>query len=753
MILPNDILIRATSDGQTVWVSQRMVCEACGVSDEYFNKKARPAYKSALPLSWQKITNQSEFFLGKKNGKAWRWGCKGGQYYYDLDHIPNRQPTCYRDKLPAKDDLIAAVEEQNLRGSRERQTEQRRMIREQVQLLIDNTDIAYYEEYTIGDKAIFTPSKARQMATSAAWCRFLKRALTLNEYKQLGFPTQADFLALCVELLAEAALEGMKIKSADSLRKKISGMPDDPGQLRDWLVSGKYCNDNRRIIGKFELVDYTTGEVMKMDAHEAAIMTYWLNPGGSEKGTKQELSQLYAGDMEAIGIVPVKPSTFNHYTNTWSRKMLSAKERHGKKHFKDTYRPYVPARPLEFANSLWASDGSGVVPYRYQDQYGKWRMMKIYVMLISDVGSRYIAGYAVSRKGLHLEDGTMLRQAMRMALLDNGKTEVLDFISDNHGAYTGETSKEYLQSVCRNFRTIKPGNSQANPAEMLFRLFKRKFKSYFNLPETSWNAKSLESMANPDYYNIMALPTYTEAIEKLAHAIREWNNARMQNGLTPAEWFHTLKNGQAGQYTDRQYRRITGEVSKRDLSYLRSILTLERDGKEYKFDIPSDAATVALIAQHMGYAPSFQSRVYWNADGADVYTLDGVYMFTCPPAPLASKSMTEATPDSLRALAYYDLKGSEFENMVDEFVEDVEAAKAVMVRGYDFNIHDSGTKEDYNAMREHIQAAEYNKAQAHRDARERKAAERQERKAAKALEDAALTFKKRRISDISKYTK
>ena len=246
--------------------------------------------------------------------------------------------------------------------------------------------------------------------------------------------------------------------------------------------------------------------------------------------------------------------------------MLSAKERHGKKHFKDTYRPYVPAKPLEFANSLWASDGSGVVPYRYQDQYGKWRMMKIYVMLISDVGSRYIAGYSVSRKGLHLEDGTMLRQAMRMALLDNGKTEVLDFISDNHGAYTGEASKAYLQRVCRNFRTIAPGNSQANPAEAMFRLFKRRFKSYFKLPETSWNARSLESMANPDYYDIMALPTYTEAIEKLTVAIREWNNTRLENELTPSEWFHTLKNDRAGQYTDRQYRRITGEMSKRDLT-------------------------------------------------------------------------------------------------------------------------------------------------------------------------------------------
>jgi len=84
----------------------------------------------------------------------------------------------------------------------------------------------------------------------------------------------------------------------------------------------------------------------------------------------------------------------------------------------------------------------------------------------------------------------------------------------------------------------------------------------------------------------MALPTYTEAIEKLTVAIREWNNTRLENELTPSEWFHTLKNDRAGQYTDRQYRRITGEMSKRDLSYLRSILTLERDGKEYKFGHP-----------------------------------------------------------------------------------------------------------------------------------------------------------------------
>lgn len=161
MILPNDILIRATSDGQTVWVSQRMVCEVCVIDPEYLRRKCRYEYMQVLPPSWRKVADQADFFLGDKPGKAWRWGRKGGQYYYDYDHIPNRKPTCYRDMLPSKEELIGAVEGQNLRGSRERQAEQRRMIREQVQLLIDNTDITYYEEYKVGDLAVYTQDKAR----------------------------------------------------------------------------------------------------------------------------------------------------------------------------------------------------------------------------------------------------------------------------------------------------------------------------------------------------------------------------------------------------------------------------------------------------------------------------------------------------------------------------------------------------------------------------------------------------------------
>ena len=61
MIQPNDILIRETSDGQTVWVSQRMVVEGCGVSEYYLRVACRDRYKQSLPASWQKVAVQSDF--------------------------------------------------------------------------------------------------------------------------------------------------------------------------------------------------------------------------------------------------------------------------------------------------------------------------------------------------------------------------------------------------------------------------------------------------------------------------------------------------------------------------------------------------------------------------------------------------------------------------------------------------------------------------------------------------------------------
>ena len=89
--------------------------------------------------------------------------------------------------------------------------------------------------------------------------------------------------------------------------------------------------------------------------------------------------------------------------------------------------------------------------------------------------------------------------------------------------------------------------------------------------------------------------------------------------------------------------------------------------------------------------------------------------------------------------------------MVDGFVEDVEAAKAVMVRGYDFNIRDNATKEDYNAMHEQISAAEYERGRAKLEAKKQRARERE--KADQVQQQAVIDYHKNHISDLSKYIK
>ena len=101
--------------------------------------------------------SSTEFFLGKKEGKAWRWGRKGGQYYYDYDHIPNRKPTCYRDLLPSKEELIAAVEDQKLDSSRTRRNRIVDTLDEKVKNYESVDDFIYFSTFDGSRGYFLTP--------------------------------------------------------------------------------------------------------------------------------------------------------------------------------------------------------------------------------------------------------------------------------------------------------------------------------------------------------------------------------------------------------------------------------------------------------------------------------------------------------------------------------------------------------------------------------------------------------------------
>ncbi|SDE40250.1 hypothetical protein SAMN05421544_10895, partial [Riemerella columbipharyngis] len=86
---PTDIITRKTDGTETLWLSQRLVMEVCGISEEYL-KFIRNKYKSSVPSCYQ---NRETL---PATGKAWRWAKINNAFYYDLAFIPNRKPAYYR---------------------------------------------------------------------------------------------------------------------------------------------------------------------------------------------------------------------------------------------------------------------------------------------------------------------------------------------------------------------------------------------------------------------------------------------------------------------------------------------------------------------------------------------------------------------------------------------------------------------------------------------------------------------------------
>ena len=67
---PTDIIIRKTDGTETLWLSQRLVMEVCGISESYFEKAVRDRYKKSVRSC--DLAKSKEFL--PDSGKAWDSG-------------------------------------------------------------------------------------------------------------------------------------------------------------------------------------------------------------------------------------------------------------------------------------------------------------------------------------------------------------------------------------------------------------------------------------------------------------------------------------------------------------------------------------------------------------------------------------------------------------------------------------------------------------------------------------------------------
>lgn len=632
--------------------------------NEYLRTKGRSNYKLSVSPC-----HRSKDIL-PDTGKAWRYARINGQFYYDFDRIPDRKDTRYRSRLGNRDELLQAMDE--LIATEQRYSEQCaiRSVEDYVKARIRNTDILRFRYYEINGVCKYNKDKAKELAEAIAWARSIKELVANGGYKDFGYRTKEDFYKACAQILHKKKLEGFAVTTGGSLRKKLVYFPEDEMEQYDFFVSGRYGNDNARKIGKCKLVDEETGEIKRFDIHEALILKLWMNFGSPAKESKIDLWDRYEQDIAYLGEKALSYSTFCHYTNMYNTRLKTYRERHGWKAFASTFLSYIPTENLRYGNSLWCADGSGTLAYSYLDRTGKLRSMRLYIIMVTDVATGKIVGWAPASIGQHKETPEMVRKAVLMGLRSCGKREIMEFVSDNHGAFTGTESVEFLTQVCRKVRTIEPGNSQANYAETQFRLFKKTIRSEFNWLGSSWDSKDIENTANEDYLNAESFPSYAEVIEQVSRKIEEWNNRVMQCGETRSELYAESLHPEAQEIDPRVWRHVAGNYTEQEITRQRGNIVISKAGQKYMFEIPDVALVGDVIRDYLGYAATVRCQMYWDAEECDLYTMDDRFMFTCFAARKASKSEAEETEQNVRNLGHHVWRKAAQVEAVEQYEKD-----------------------------------------------------------------------------------
>lgn len=699
----NNIIVK----NNTIWLPEPLIMERLKISYNYI-RRARCNFKKTL----RKSQTNMQFF--PDNGNSWRYGKINSIFYYDYDRIPDRNPNHYRSQLPTRAALVNMYNEQKRQNKQNTNDVIKKALWSTATAVTNNEDINYYCYHA---PVNFAPNKANQLAQARQLCNTIRAWTECRKYKKHGIKKKEDFFKIAAELTNEKQLEGLKIDTPKSLRKRLYYQwPEDRETQLKSLISKKYGNNNRSLIGKQKVVDIETGEIMQFDIHEAVIYNAWMNPGAANKLHKTQVYNNYLVECQDLDIDPVAERTVQHHLNKFHNRALMSYERDGNDHFTNKYKPYIPQFKPNYSSSLWVADFSGTkLMYRYKKTV--WRAGKKvsqitsgswYMLRIVDAATDYIVGWGLIENG---EDWKHLLPALNMALEQNDNHAACELVTDNGPAFTSNEGKTRLAMLFNKHRCIAVGNKQANKAEMYVRLLSDKARKFANWAMLGFYSRHPDNVANPDYMDLKQLPWREEAAAQVEQLVKEWNNTPRPNGTIPAEeWAKKeRRNPQCKPINNNVHRFVFGNHTTYTLDRCRGVFEVSKGSGEdrlyYKFQFGDWLADAETIDKALYGEPSMKVKVVWDEKGADIYTPDQKYILTAKPAGFSHPTEYEATPESIKAFEQHQQNKKRFEKAAKDYRENViETVEALQPVDLDYTqraaLNRGKAKEDHNKIME-----------------------------------------------------
>ena len=637
-----EVIVKRLGDNRTIWISEELI------GNKDLQKSRRSDFLKSVPVS---LRNRN---ILPATGESWRWAKIDNCFYFDFDTIPS----ITKRKLPSEAQLLTLA----AKGySKEENTAiMKQELLQEAKADINETDLKEItDKFMFGNDRNFSFDYSAKLAEGFVVLSYIAKIRNTegaDGWRKFGFQKMKDFDEAVCNFFKEKNYPNLKISGSRQLRAKLSDFVASDNKI-EMLISKKIGNQNASVVLTIDLIDEETGEVLKYSLHQTVMYGLW-NGGNVELGelnkqNKTQLYSLYVDEMTRYGYGEevMGYDCFCRHTNRWFTEMFVSSGRTGSQIYTHKIKPYVLTKGVENPMSLWVADGTGT---KMVFQY-KGTMRTLFRVNIFDVYSQKIVGYAIQtnlKKDAKKEESWMFVESLKMAMEQSGGRIAKEILTDNGGAFADSEVKQALQVLFPVYRTIKPGNSQANKAETLQRLVMNFCRRYENFVGTRLGVKAEHQTTNFDGLDLNNLMTFEEAVAQQAQMIEEWNNRKGADGLTPNERYFGVNNENLTSDSwgvvpsEFAVRRALGWKTEIDLSYQRGILQIVKDGIEYSYQL-NLSENAEKINKLTGWKGNAKVKVYHDGKVADIYNYQDELIVSVKAVNKAFKA--ECEKDSLSA--------------------------------------------------------------------------------------------------------
>lgn len=500
-LLADDVIVRKKSGVESVWLSQRLIMEVCGVSEEYL-KIARLRYKESV-----RGTYKNAVWL-PDTGKSWRWVKTRDSFYYCIDNIPNRAPTHYR---------LLFGDTETLKKEWKSQTKNTNLSQ------LETEFISYVDEH---------------------YKDYLRHYNGTEDIKRESLARACSAVMFMME--RKDTYPGTKSKLYNDLsiilkKMKFQYLPHNPLRLKEK-------------VNILERTDHIVTDIifqprkgmqnaLQYDDPVLFAWFFYLRANGANFSNAHIIRQVWAA-CDRTG--RKKPS------ETWCKvllsrpytKFLTAEGRFGSSKNSNEYRPYIPFEDALYAGDCWQIDATrvNIIAHETKDSDGNTIQKHLMAVVVRDVMSGDILGYSLT----YSENKTSFARALQMAVKRAGYLpyEIVTDKFPGHNTPENKALIERLETLGVKVRFTHLATDKAS-VERWFGTFQSVVlmgsKYYYGEGITS---KRLTAHRSPEYLENLRAESkrakfnLVEAIDECESLLEHWRNLKYSTYSRKHKNFH-----------------------------------------------------------------------------------------------------------------------------------------------------------------------------------------------------------------------